>query len=136
SGVLMESFSELGLTQKLLENLSAKHYQKPTPIQAQAIPAIKAKQDVIMQSQTGSGKTAAFGIPLIENVMLDVPAVQYLILVPTRELAYQVYQELAALATGTGVRVCSIYGGSSMSEQIDALRRGAQIVIGTPGRII
>ena len=132
----MEKFTELDLSEQVLENLKNKKYDRPTPIQSKVIPVILEKRDVVMQSQTGSGKTAAFGLPLIQNVMEDVPAVQFVVLVPTRELAFQVYEELRELAQGTNVKICSIYGGSSMGAQIQALRAGAQIVIGTPGRVL
>jgi ATP-dependent RNA helicase DeaD len=136
TGVEMDSFSELPFSEQILKNLVAKGYEKPTAIQAQALPVILEKKDVVMQSHTGSGKTGAFGLPMIQSVMTDVPAVQFLVLVPTRELAYQVYSELTSLAVDTDVKIAAIYGGSSMSAQIDAIRNGAQIVIGTPGRII
>jgi len=132
----METFTDLDLSEQVLENLKRKKYDQPTPIQSKVIPVILEKRDVVMQSQTGSGKTAAFGLPLIQNVMEDVPAVQFVVLVPTRELAFQVFEELKELAQGTNVKICSIYGGSSMGAQIQALRGGAQIVIGTPGRVL
>lgn len=132
----METFKELNLSEQIQKNLDTKGYEKPTPIQGKVIPVILEKRDVVMQSQTGSGKTTAFGLPIVQNVMPDVPAVQFVVLVPTRELAFQVYAELQDLAKDTDVKICSIYGGSSMGAQIQALRNGAQIVIGTPGRVL
>lgn len=132
----MTTFNDFDFPEQLMENLRAKNYENPTDVQAAAIPEILNKKDVVLQSHTGSGKTAAFGLPLIRGVMADVPAVQYLVLVPTRELAVQVRDELTGLSEGMGVKVCSIYGGSDMKAQIKALRDGAQIVVGTPGRVI
>lgn len=130
------SFEALGVSEAVGKNLAAKGYENPTEIQAGSIPVILEKKDVVLQSHTGSGKTAAFGIPVVQMVMPDVPAVQFVVLVPTRELAAQVYREIESLAKGTGVKVASIYGGADMGRQIQALRDGAQIVIGTPGRVL
>ncbi len=132
----MESFTELELSEQVLSNLETMEYRLPTEVQAKAIPVILEKKDLVIQSHTGSGKTAAFGLPLIQNVMADVPAVQFLVLAPTRELAAQIRDEFERLAKDTGVKVCAIYGGADMGAQIKKLRDGAQIVIGTPGRIL
>ncbi len=132
----MEDFSAFDLSEQVMKNLAAKKYEKPSAVQAGAIPIIKSNKDLVIQSHTGSGKTAAFGIPVIEGVMTDVPAVQYLILVPTRELAAQVRDELESLSEGTGVMICAIYGGADMKKQVKALKKGAQVVVGTPGRIL
>lgn len=132
----MEDFNGFGFSEQILKNLKEKNYTKPTEVQCGAIPIILANRDLVIQSHTGSGKTASFGLPLIQKVMVDVPAVQFLVMVPTRELAAQVGEELASLAKDTGVSVCSIYGGSDMKRQVKALEKGAQLVIGTPGRIL
>ncbi len=132
----MQSFSEIGLPDQILENLKGMKYEKPTEVQAATIPVILDKKDVVIQSHTGSGKTAAFGLPILKNVMTDVPAVQFLILVPTRELAAQVRDELESIAKDTEIQVCAIYGGADMNQQIQKLRKGAQVVVGTPGRIL
>ena len=130
------SFSDYGLSAQILENLAAKNYTEPTDVQARAIPEIMAKKDVVIQSKTGSGKTAAFGLPIINEIKEDVPAVQFLVLVPTRELAAQVRDEITSLSNETPLKLCAIYGGVDMGKQIRALRQGAQVVVGTPGRIL
>lgn len=129
-------FRELIEHQILLENLVKLGFETPTPVQEAAIPAICRKQDVVLQSHTGSGKTAAFGLPLLQFVNVAVPATQYVVLVPTRELAMQVTLELNRLAEGTGLQAVTIYGGASMQGQIESLRRTPQLVVGTPGRIL
>jgi len=130
------SFNDYGFSAQILENLSSKKYTTPTDVQARAIPEIMAKKDVVIQSKTGSGKTAAFGLPIINDIREDVPAVQFLVLVPTRELAAQVRDEIISLAENTPLKLCAIYGGVDMGKQIKALRDGAQVVVGTPGRIL
>lgn len=132
----MDSFSQFNLSDQIQSNLKEKGYSQPTPIQEKVIPSVLEKRDVVMQSQTGSGKTAAFALPIVQNVMTEVPAVQFVVLVPTRELAFQVFGEFTELSKDTGVKICAIYGGSSMGAQIQALRDGAQVVIGTPGRVL
>jgi ATP-dependent RNA helicase DeaD len=130
-------FSELGLSPELLKAVTQIGYEEATHIQSQAIPALLAGSDVVGQSQTGSGKTAAFALPAIERVDVKLRAPQILILCPTRELAVQVAEEVAKLATfKRGVREIPIYGGQSYVRQLRGLRDGAQIVIGTPGRIM
>src|SRR5690349_12761426 len=108
---------------------------EPTPIQAQAIPALLAGNDVVGQSATGSGKTLAYGIPLVERVSKDKRIVQLLILVPTRELAVQVNEVLSKLATSRRLSTALLVGGRSYGNQISALQYGSQIVVGTPGRV-
>src|ERR1700738_2053502 len=130
-------FSELGLSPALLKAIDRLGEQKAAPIQAEAIPMIMAGHDVIGQSQTGSGKTAAFGIPAVELVEAELRAVQVIILCPTRELAVQVAEEIFRLsAFKPGIHSVPIYGGQSYDRQIRALQQGAQIVVGTPGRIL
>lgn len=131
----MDNFNDLGISEEILANLAKIGYEKPTEIQAQAIPVIREKQDVVFQSQTGSGKTAAFGIPLIEGVMQDVYAAQFLVLVPTRELAAQVSAEMTRLCQNMDVHIATVYGGASFKAQEEALKK-AQIIVGTPGRIL
>lgn len=111
-------------------------YANPTPIQEAVIPAVRDGQDVVGQAQTGTGKTAAFGIPLIEAMSPDVNTVQALVLVPTRELAVQVTNELARLGKFRGVKSVAVYGGQAISRQLDAFQRGTHIIIATPGRLI
>ena len=111
-------------------------YSTPTPIQEEVIPLVRAGRDVVGQAQTGTGKTAAFGIPLVETVDPAARKPQALVLVPTRELAVQVKGELARLAQFCGIRVVAIYGGQAMSRQLEALSRGVHIVVATPGRLM
>ena len=130
-------FTELGLSPELLKAVVQMGYEETTPIQSQAIPALLSGADVVGQSQTGSGKTAAFALPAIEKVDVRLRAPQVLILCPTRELAVQVAEEVAKLAHfKRGVREIPIYGGQSYDRQLRGLRDGAQIIIGTPGRVM
>ena len=130
-------FSELGLSEALLKAVDKLGFEKAAPIQAEAIPFLMAGRDVVGQSQTGSGKTAAFAIPAIEKTDPQLRAVQVLILCPTRELAVQVSEEVHKLAFfKRGIHALPIYGGQSYERQFHGLQQGAQIVIGTPGRIM
>jgi ATP-dependent RNA helicase DeaD len=130
-------FTELGLSDELLKAINKLGFEQAAPIQAAAIPLLMAGKDIVGQSQTGSGKTAAFGIPAVEKVDPNQRTVQVLILCPTRELAIQVSEEIHKLAFfKRGIHALPIYGGQSYERQFDGLRRGAQIVIGTPGRIM
>jgi ATP-dependent RNA helicase DeaD len=130
-------FAELGLSPELLKAVVQMGYEEATHIQSQAIPALLSGSDVVGLSQTGSGKTAAFALPAIERVDVKLRAPQVLILCPTRELAVQVAEEVAKLASfKKGVREIPIYGGQSYDRQLRGLRDGAQIVIGTPGRVM
>ncbi len=130
-------FSELGLSEELLKAIDKLGFEQAAPIQAAAIPLLMAGKDIVGQSQTGSGKTAAFGIPAVEKVDTAVRAVQVLILCPTRELAIQVSEEIHKLSVfKRGVNALPIYGGQSYERQFYGLKQGAKIVIGTPGRIM
>ncbi|MEI6351054.1 MAG: DEAD/DEAH box helicase [Verrucomicrobiota bacterium] len=130
-------FSELGLSPEVLKAIVRVGYEEAAPIQSEAIPVLLGGADVFGQSQTGSGKTAAFAIPAIELVDPSVRAPQVLILCPTRELAVQVAEEVAKLAFfKRGVRELPIYGGQSYERQFRGLQQGAQIIIGTPGRVM
>lgn len=130
-------FSELGLSPELQKAVAQMGFEEASHIQSQAIPALLSGSDVVGQSQTGSGKTAAFALPAIEMVDVRVRAPQVLILCPTRELAVQVAEEVAKLAAfKKGVREIPIYGGQSYDRQLRGLRDGAQIIIGTPGRVM
>ncbi|MBC8096637.1 MAG: DEAD/DEAH box helicase [Akkermansiaceae bacterium] len=135
--MLMKLFSELGLSDELLKAIDKLGFEKASPIQAAAIPILMAGKDVAGQSQTGSGKTAAFGIPAVEKVDANERAVQVLILCPTRELAVQVSEEIHKLAFfKRGIHALPVYGGQSYERQFYGLKQGAQIVIGTPGRVM
>ena len=130
-------FAELGLSPELLKAVARLGYEEASPIQSEAIPPLLAGNDVVGQSATGSGKTAAFALPIIERVRPERRAPQALILCPTRELAMQVAEEVAKLALfKKGVRELPIYGGASYDRQLRGLREGAQIIIGTPGRVM
>ncbi|MEQ1862517.1 MAG: DEAD/DEAH box helicase, partial [Chthoniobacteraceae bacterium] len=130
-------FNELGLSPEILKAVEKLGYEEATPIQSAAIPVLLGGRDLVGQSQTGSGKTAAFAIPAIEKIDAANRAVQALVLCPTRELAMQVAEEVAKLAFfKKGVRELPIYGGASYERQFRGLDAGVQFVIGTPGRII
>jgi ATP-dependent RNA helicase DeaD len=130
------TFAELGVSGPLLEAVAHLGYDKPTPIQEQAIPAMLAGRDVIGQAQTGTGKTAAFGLPLLEFVDSGSPEVQALVLTPTRELCIQVTQALRAYGERKGVEVVAIFGGAPIRDQASFLRQGGQVVVGTVGRVM
>ena len=131
------TFASLGLSPEILKAVDKLGFEEASPIQAAAIPELLAGHDVVGQSQTGSGKTAAFAIPAIEKTDPSLHAVQVLVLCPTRELATQVAGEVHKLSIGKrGVHAVPVYGGSSFERQAQELKRGAQIVLGTPGRVI
>lgn len=128
-------FSELGLSDSLLKAIKRSGYEEATPIQEQTIPMVLNGQDVIGQAQTGTGKTAAFGLPIIEHVDTNNPAIQALIISPTRELAIQTQEELFRLGKDKHVRVQVVYGGADIRRQIRSLKQHPQILVGTPGRL-
>lgn len=130
-------FSDLDISDELLQAVTDMGFVSPSPIQAEAIPPILAGRDVIGQAQTGTGKTAAFGIPALDLIDVQDRSVQVLVLCPTRELAVQVSEEIRKLAKyKRGVRIEAIYGGDSIERQIRSLKTGVHIVIGTPGRVM
>src|ERR1700678_123671 len=130
-------FSELGLSPELLKAIEKLGFEQAAPIQAEAIPILMQGKDVVGQSQTGSGKTAAFAAPAIEKVDVAQRTTQVLILCPTRELAIQVSEEVHKLALfKRGLHALPVYGGQSYDRQLAGLRQGAHIVIGTPGRVM
>ena len=131
------TFESLGLSDSMLKALEKKGYGYPTTIQAEAIPHFMEWKDVIAKAPTGTGKTFAFGIPMIEHIDPELQEVQGLILAPTRELAIQIGDELRGLLTFyNGIRVAVLYGGASIGPQIKALERKPQIVVATPGRLM
>lgn len=130
------TFEDLNLSKKTFDALMKMGFEAPSPIQAKTIPHLLAGKDVIGQAQTGTGKTAAFGIPIVEMVDPKAKTPQALILCPTRELAIQVAEEMNKIGLLQGVKALPIYGGQSISRQIDMLRRGVQVIVGTPGRVI
>ncbi len=129
-------FNELGLSKPLLQAVSESGFEEATPIQAETIPMVLAGQDVIGQAQTGTGKTAAFGLPILQNIDLKAPFVQALIISPTRELAIQTQEEIYRLGKDEGAKVQVVYGGADIRRQINSLKNHPQIIVGTPGRIL
>ncbi len=137
-GESVGGFADLGLSETMLETLLAVEYLEPTPIQTGLIPRALQGDDLMGQAQTGTGKTAAFAIPILERLNPHKRGAhpQALILVPTRELAVQVRDECSKLAAGHKAHVVAIYGGKPIRKQIEQLHRGAEIVVGTPGRVM
>jgi ATP-dependent RNA helicase DeaD len=129
-------FDAFGLSETILKTLAELGFERPTPIQEAAVPPMLEGRDVIGQARTGSGKTAAFGLPIVERLIGKDKQVRALIMCPTRELALQNTEALRTYAKGTKVRIATVYGGSPYPPQIKALRGGASIVVGTPGRLI
>ena len=136
-------FNQLGLSDQLLTTLTELNFTAPTSVQEQAIPLVLEGKDVLAGAQTGTGKTAAFGLPIIQrlietkdNVIPNPKLVRALVLVPTRELAQQVFDNVTSYAKGTDIKVVVTYGGVSMKLQTDNLRGGADILVATPGRLI
>jgi ATP-dependent RNA helicase DeaD len=132
-----ENFTDLGLSDNTLAAINKKGFEEPTAIQIKTIPVmLRDDTNIIAQAQTGTGKTAAFGLPLIELIDTNLKAVQALILVPTRELAIQVSEEINSLKGKKDLRIVPIYGGQSIDQQLRRLKKGIHIVVGTPGRVI
>ncbi|MCI6153426.1 DEAD/DEAH box helicase [Fusobacterium perfoetens] len=133
----LEKFRELGLSDKTLKALSKKGFEEPSPIQALTIPVLlKGEKDVIGQAQTGTGKTAAFALPILEKIEKSTGKIRAIILAPTRELAIQVAEETNSFAFGRNLKVVPVYGGQSIELQIRQVKKGVDIVVGTPGRVL
>lgn len=133
----INNFNELEIRKEIKMAVEDLGYEKPSPIQARAIPTMLEGNDVIGQAQTGTGKTAAFSIPILEKIDVSDKKVQAIILCPTRELAIQVSEEIKKLSSHMrGLRTLPVYGGQPIQRQIKALKSGVQVVIGTPGRVI
>jgi len=131
------SFADLGLNDALLKAVTARGYAEPTPVQHSTIPVLLSGKDAVVQAPTGTGKTAAYGLPLLAKVDPEERKVQALVLAPTRELALQVTDMLTAYgASMAGLKVATLYGGHPFDSQVNALRAGAQVVVATPGRIM
>jgi ATP-dependent RNA helicase RhlE len=130
------TFADLGLSEPMLASLAAAGYTRPTPIQAQAVPLALKGRDLMGLAQTGTGKTAAFTIPIIERLMGGAQRTRALILTPTRELCQQVEASFRKYGTGTGLDVISVYGGVGYEPQTAALRAGVDVIVATPGRLI
>jgi len=129
------SFEELGLKKQILKSIKEAGFTAPSPIQAAAIPVILNGKDIVGQAHTGTGKTAAFGLPALSN-MHNKGGVELLVITPTRELATQVSDELFRFGRNMGIRTVTIFGGSSYNRQIDLIKRGASVVVATPGRLL
>ncbi len=133
----MSKFQDLGIGEELMSAISKMGFEEATPIQVQTIPLALEKKDVIGQAQTGTGKTAAFGIPMIQKIDVREDKIQGIVIAPTRELAIQVSEELYKIGSSKRIRVLPIYGGQDISRQIRALKnKPPHIVVGTPGRLI
>ncbi len=129
------SFDEMGLSEPVRRAIAERGYVRPTPVQTATVRPILAGRDVIVRSKTGTGKTAAFAVPILEKIPAGRGRASALVMTPTRELALQVADEFEALAKHKHLRVATIYGGASMTDQLEALKQGAEIIVGTPGRI-
>jgi ATP-dependent RNA helicase DeaD len=132
----MNSFNELQIVPQLLRGVHAAGFDKPFPIQAQAISPLLRGLDVIGQARTGTGKTAAYALPLLQSISTGSSHAQALVLAPTRELAVQITHEVRRLGMYLGVKVLTVYGGQSIDIQLKGLRHGAHVIVGTPGRVI
>ncbi len=132
----MNEFETLGLRPELVQAVTALGYTDPTPIQIAAIPPMLQGQDIMGQAQTGTGKTAAFALPILHNLNTETGGVQALVVAPTRELANQVSQAIYAFGKERHIRVLPVYGGQSYDRQIGRLERGVDVVVGTPGRLL
>jgi ATP-dependent RNA helicase DeaD len=131
------NFAQLSLAPELLRALSEAGYEQPSPIQAECIPPLLEGRDLLGQAQTGTGKTAAFSLPLLQHLDMNDKRVQALILAPTRELAGQVCESIKSYGKYLkGLKVLPIYGGAGFREQLQGLKQGVQVVVGTPGRIL
>ena len=133
---MSQAFHSLGIEEPVLRAVERMGFEEPTPVQVETIPMLLDGRDVIAQAQTGTGKTAAFGIPIVQSIDRPGRTPSALILCPTRELAVQVSEEIKRLAVFKGLNTLAIYGGASIEHQFDALERGVDIVAGTPGRVI
>lgn len=132
---MTQTFREFGISENLLKSLEEIGYQAPTEVQAKVIPKVISGQDLIVISKTGSGKTGAFGIPMLEKLNHDLSGPKALILTPTRELAVQVDQDLKSMSKYKPIKTTVLYGGHSMVQEIEKLEKGVEIVTGTPGRV-
>src|SRR5262245_6181362 len=131
------SFAGLGIAEPILKAIAEVGYEAPTPIQEKTIPPLLAGRDLIGQAQTGTGKTAAFAIPILQRIDPSLPATQALVLAPTRELAIQVAEAIHTYSKHVGrVGVLPVYGGQPIQLQLKRLGRGVHVIVGTPGRIM
>ena len=131
----MSTFEQLGIKESILRGLSELGFKEAFPIQEAAIPVLLSGRDVVGQAHTGTGKTAAYSISMLQSIAPKA-GIQGLIVAPTRELAVQISDEVKKFGRYTGIRVATVYGGQGMGLQLDALHRGVEIVVATPGRLI
>ena len=131
----MRSFSELGLSKPVVSALTEKGYEEPTDIQSKVIPEILEGRDVMASAQTGSGKTAAFALPVVDCLEMHMASPRVLVLTPTRELALQVESQFSFFSKNFKLKTVSIYGGASMAKQASALKNGVDVIVATPGRL-
>ena len=132
----LDDFRQLGLSEQAIEAIRLKGFEQPSPIQRLTIPVMLTQTcDIIAQAQTGTGKTASFGLPIIEIIEGQPGGIKAMVLVPTRELALQVCDEIISLANGR-ISATAVYGGQSISEQQRRLKKGVDLVVGTPGRVL
>src|SRR4030042_6389089 len=129
------ALSSLVKNERILKAIKELEWEEPTPVQEQVIPIAFEGKDVMAQAQTGTGKTGAFAIPVIDRIQRN-RRIQCLVMTPTRELAVQVTGDLADMAKHSDIRTVAIYGGQSITMQVDKLRQGVEIVVGTPGRLM
>ncbi len=132
----MTTFHDLGVSEPVLKSISEMGYEEPTPVQERTIPILLEGRDVVAQALTGTGKTAAYGIPLVERIDIGRPVPQAVVLAPTRELAVQVGEELSRIGHHKGLRLVPIYGGQPIQRQLHVLRRGVHAIVATPGRLM
>lgn len=132
----MKTFNELNIEASVLKSLAEMGFESATPIQEQAIPTALAGKDMIGQAQTGTGKTTAFGVPMIQNIDPSNRSIQGIVIAPTRELAIQVAEELNRIGQHKNVHTVPVYGGQDIQRQIRALKRRPQLVAATPGRLL
>lgn len=132
----MQTFESFGLHQDILKAITEAGFTEPSPVQTEAIPLVLAGNDIVAQAQTGTGKTAAFGLPTMSMIDAHLNKVQLLVITPTRELATQVSDELYSLGRFCGIKTVTIYGGSSYSRQIGLIEKGASVIVATPGRML
>ena len=129
-------FTELGLSDSLLKAVNRAGYEEATPIQAETIPMVLEGKDVIGQAQTGTGKTAAFALPILQRLDFDNHNIQALVVSPTRELAIQTQEEIFRLGKDERAKVQVVYGGADIRRQIRNLKQNPQVIVGTPGRLL
>ena len=132
----MKNFNELGVSMPLCETLRSKGIRTATPVQEASIPAVRSGRDVIVQAQTGTGKTLAFLLPILEKIKPGAENIQALVVTPTRELTIQISKVAAFLGEAAGIKTLAIYGGQDIERQKQKLGRNPQLIVGTPGRIL